>query len=89
MSRHDIMHRILSSFQIYRRRGRGELMRRTWPLALEQLEDRRLLSAGATVPWTRYEAESGVQQLAGRLISVRSGEAKQRRLICPTEYNLS
>jgi hypothetical protein len=36
---------------------RGPRSRR---LVLEQLEDRRLLTVGATVPWTRYEAEDGV-----------------------------
>jgi hypothetical protein len=60
---------------------------RTRRPVLEQLEDRRLLSVGATVPWTRYEAESGAlgntAALLGpsRAIGDPAGEASGRMAV--------
>jgi hypothetical protein len=56
-------------------------------LAAEQMEARRLLAVGATVPWVRYEAEDGVVGQAAavlqanRTIGDLAGEASGRRAV--------
>jgi hypothetical protein len=56
-------------------------------LVFERCEDRRVLSVGATVPWTRYEAESGavggsaVVLAPNRAIGDPAGEASGRQAV--------
>lgn len=56
-------------------------------ISVEPLEDRRMLSVGATVPWIRYEAEDGmvggaaVVLAPGRAIGDPAGEASGRQAV--------